>query len=210
MTATELVTEQGIPVTLPSGAVFLVLTESEKDYLESLTERYLSDNHFVNVSDLQDVDRMLIMEMLVFRWGLWLSRGRDYFDEAIDDKSMSRNLREYAGELRQLKKILGIDKQARDRQKGDDSVPVYIENLKRRALEFVVMRNQQTDKALELSMQLQALVTLHDNCDETERREMHVTTEDVLDWMRTIYIPEFAAIDEEFRKTKQKYWIKGQ
>lgn len=210
MTVTEVVTEEGIPVTMPSGAVFLVVTQSEQRYLEDRVERYLADNHFVNVSDLQDVDRMLIMEVLCFRWGLWISRGRDYFDEPVDDKSLSRSLNDYSGELRQLKKILGIDKAARDRTKGDDSVPVFIENLLRRAKEFGVMRNRQCDKVLELSQELQALVTLHDNSDEIERREMHVTVDDIFDWIRTVYVPEFNAIDDDFRKSTQKYWIKQQ
>lgn len=210
MSVTEVVTEEGIPVTMPSGAVFVVVTQSEQQYLEKLVVRYLEDNHFVNVSDLQDVDRMLIMEVLCFRWGLWISRGRDYFDEPVDENRLSRSLNDYSSELRQLKKILGIDKATRDRTKGDDSVPVFIENLLRRAGEFVVMRNKQCDKVLELSNELQALVTLHDNCDEIERREMHVTIDDIFDWIRTVYMPEFQAIDEEFRRTQQKYWVRLQ
>jgi hypothetical protein len=48
----------------------------------------------------------------------------------------------------------------------------------------------------------------HDNCDEIERRENHVTQEDVFDWIRTIAIPEFNAIDEHFRTTSQRFWIR--
>lgn len=207
--STDLVTEEGLPVTLPSGAQFMVLTSAEVRYIEERVERYLADNHFVNVSDFQDVDRMLVMELLCFRWGLWISNQRDYFGEAIDDTgSLRRSLGDYSSELRQLKKTLGIDKVARDRQKGEDSVSVYIENLRARAKEFGIVRERQLDKALELFQQLKALVTLHDNSDAKERAEMHCDTQDVFDWIRTVAMFEFDAIDQHFRTHQQGTWVR--
>src|SRR4051812_25245372 len=35
-----------MPVKLPSGATFYVLTETEKEYVEERVEKYLSHNHF--------------------------------------------------------------------------------------------------------------------------------------------------------------------
>lgn len=208
-TQTDLVTEEGLPVTLPSGAQFMVLTTAEVRYVEDRAARYLTDNHFVNVSDFQDVDRMLILELLCFRWGLWISNQRDYFGESIDDTgSLRRSLGDYSAELRQLKKMLGIDKGARDKQKGEDSVSVYIENLRARGKEFGIVRERQLDKALELFNELKALVTLHDNSDPKEQAEMHCGSEDVFDWIRTVAMPEYDAIDAHFRKHSQGIWIR--
>lgn len=209
MTTVDLVTEEGLPVKLPSGAEFKVLTQAEVDYLNDRVQRYLADNHFVNVSDLQDVDRMLILEMLCFRWGLWISGQQNYFGEPIEDTgSLRRSVSEYSSELRQLKKMLGIDKGARDKQKGEDSVATYLENLRTRAKEFGVVREEMLQKGLELFMQLQALITLHDNTDTKERAEMACDTDDVLDWIRTVAMPEFNAIDLYFRTHSQRFWVK--
>jgi hypothetical protein len=113
-------------------------------------------------------------------------------------------------ELRQLKKQLGLDKATRDKEKGDDSIPNYLQNLLIRAREFGVMREKQLDKALELFQQLRALVTLYQNCDEVERRELNVTVDDLMEWMTTIAFPEFEAVDAYFREHQQRLWIRKQ
>jgi hypothetical protein len=209
MVDSGLITEEGLPVTLPSGAEFSVLTQAEVNYVNDRVQRYLADNHFVNVSDFQDVDRMLIMEVLCFRWATWISRQQDYFGDPIDESALRRSLNDYSQETRQLKKMLGIDKVARDKQKGEGSVAEYIENLRARAKEFGVMRETQLDKALELTQQLIALITLSDNCDQFEQRELHVTTNDVVDWIREVYIPEFQAVDAHFRQNSQRTWVRS-
>jgi hypothetical protein len=198
----------GISVRLPSGANFVTLTNEEANYLNERVERYLKDNRFVNVSDFQDIDKMVTFELFMHRWSLWLSRGMDYYGQEIDGRVLAAQLATYSTELRLLKKNLGIDKPARDRQRGDESITTYLANLRERAREFGVMRNHQFDKALELWRQLIALIIFHDNSDDIERRENHVTQDDVFEWLRTIAIPEFNAIDSEFRKAKQKMWVR--
>lgn len=192
---------------MPSGAPFPVFHE-EVDYIQDRASRYLSENHFTNVSDIQDVDRMLIMELICFRWGTWISRQKDYWGDAVDMDQLQQSLKSHSTELRQLKKQLGIDKLARDRAKGEDSVPAYLNNLLRRAKEFGVNRQTQLGKALELFQDLQALVTLHNNCDEIERAENHVQVEDIITWLQEVAFPEFNAIDEYFRTHAQQTWIR--
>lgn len=177
------------------------------------THTFVADGvvvHNTNVSDLQDVDRMVIMECLVHRWSLWLSREKDYFGDAIDAKALRSTVNDYSTEVRQIKRGLGIDRVARDKQKGDDSVNEYLAQLRIRAQEFGVMREQQLNKALELFNQLKMLVTLHDNADEIERREMRCSSDDVFEWLRTVAFPEFDEIDGYFRENKQRFWVKKQ
>lgn len=197
-----------VPVRLPSGATFPVHTE-EVDYIVDRAKRYLAENHFTNVSDFQDVDRMLIMEMICFRWGTWISRQKDYWDDPVDVDQLQASLKAHSVELRQVKKGLGIDKVARDKSKGEDSVPAYINNLLGRAKEFGVHREKQLGTALELFNQLKALVTLHLNADEPERAELHVQVEDILDWLVNIAFPEFDRLDEYFRQNSQRFWVKS-
>lgn len=197
-----------VDVIMPSGAPFPVHSE-EVDYIQDRAKRYLEENHFTNVSDIQDVDRMLIMELICFRWGTWISRQKDYWGDAVDMDQLQQSLKSHSTELRQLKKQLGIDKLARDRAKGEDSVPAYLNNLLRRAKEFGITRETQLGKALELFQDLQALVTLHNNCDEIERVENHVQISDIMSWLQEVAFPEFNAIDEYFREHQQQAWVRS-
>jgi hypothetical protein len=195
-------------VRLPSGATFPVHSE-EVDYITERVGLYLQQNHFPNISDLQDVDRMLVLELMCYRWGVWLSRQKNWWGDSIDENETQKAFSQYSSELRQLKKLLGIDKMARDKQKGEDSVTAYLANLQIRAKEFGVMRESQLDKALELFHEMKALLTLNRNCDDQEKREMHVTDADVLEWLHDIAIPEFDSIDEYFRTHQQRTWIRA-
>ena len=194
-------------VPTPAGAVFTVIGLAEKGYYEALATRYLTDNHLVNISDLQDLDRLIGMEVMVWRWQRWLSEEVDYWGGTPDIPELRKNIKEYSTELRLLKKAVGLDKASRDRERGE-SVVDYIENLKLRAKEFVYMRNEQAVKAITLFQELSSLITLHDNSSPDERRDMDVEEKDIIEWIRTTAIPEFEKIDANFRQTNQKYWVR--
>lgn len=206
---TTLVADQGIPVRLPSGAEFLVMTEDEESYITERVRQYQEQLHLTNVSDLAQLDLMIELEMLCHRWAQWLSRQKDYWDEDIDENQLRRSLNDYSGEIRQLKKALGVDKVARDKARGEESVAHFLQMLLIRAKEFGIMRETQMDVGLTLAFQLISLIVLHDNCTLDEQREQHITDEDLLDWIRTVFIPEFQAIDDHFRATQQRYWIRS-
>lgn len=208
MTQVEEPLEQtAVVVVAPSGSQFVVLTEDEVLYFEEKARRYTSDNHFVNISDLQDVDRLLFMELMCYRYSLWLSQEHDYWGEGVALDDLKKTVVEYSKELRLLKKSLGIDKAAREKEKGEN-VADYLENLRVRAREFGVMREQQLTKGLTLFKELASLMTLHDNCDEKERYDMNVEPEDILQWLREVAIPEFDLIDQHFVQNNQRYWIR--
>ena len=202
--------EDGLnPVMLPSGSKFFV-HKGEVQYFNDRVQRYQADNHFTNMSDLQDLDRLIVTELLVWRWGMWVSQKRDYWGDPIDENQWQKAIKDHSAEIRQLKKSLGLDKETRDKQKGEGSFEEYLKNLRMRAKEFGVMRNEQACKAIELFQQLKSLVILHNNCDEQERAEQHIRLEDLLDWIENTAIPEFDEIDEKFRQTSQRYWIAKQ
>lgn len=207
--AYDLEADAGIAVTLPSGATFWVVSQDEADYLNERVRRYLSDNHFVNVSDFQDIDKMVTFELFIHRWSLWLSRGMDYYGNGIDEKTLAQQVNAYSGELRLLKKNLAMDKVARDRARGDDSVAVYLSSLRERAGEFGVMRCDQANKAIECIQRLKGMLTYFDNSDESERKEHGVSMEDVFLVLRE-EITEFDQIDAAFRANIQRYWIRKQ
>lgn len=195
-------------VMLTSGSKFYV-HDSEVSYFNDRVKKYQSDNHFTNISDLQDLDRLIVAELLVWRWGMWVSQKRDYWGEAVDENSLQKAIKEHSAELRMLKKSLGIDKETRDKLRGEGSFEEYMSQLRFRAKEFGYKRDFEHAKTIELMQQLKSIVLLYANCDADERREQHCTAEDIIDWINEKAIPEFDEIDIEFRKT-QKMWIQKQ
>lgn len=207
--AYEIQSDDGIPVQLPSGAVYYVLTNSEAEYLRDKIRRYLDDNHFVNISDVQEIDRMITFELLIHRWTQWLSRGKDYWNETIPTKQFSDMVESYSKEVRLLKKGLGVDKSTRDRTRGDDSMSAHWENLLQRAREFGYMRNDQFMQTITAFQRIKAMITLYENSDEIERKENACELADVLEVIKE-EIVRFDAIDEKFRFEKQALWIRNQ
>lgn len=195
-----------VEVNGPSGATFVVFKGHEEDYFNETVKRYLEDNKFVNISDLQDLDQVMKMELLAYRWGYWLMNGMDYWGQPFIEDDIRKSLTEMSKEIRLLKKSLGMDKTSRDRDKGE-SIVSYIENLKERAKEFGVMRNEQAVMAINLWKELEGKITLYENADEIEKRELEADFNDIYKWLIETAFPKFNKIDEDFRSTSQRYWI---
>lgn len=197
------------PVRLPSGGLHYV-HDREVAYFDERRDRYQKDNHFTNISDLQDLDRLLMVELLVQRWSTFLSQKRDYWGDPVDENALQKAIKDHSGEIRLLKRALGLDKETRDKVKGEGSVDAYIGALRQRAHEFGVMRNDQAAKAIELWQQLLGTITLYEKCDTDERIEQHCTPEEVVDFIREVLRPQFEEVDAVFREGKQKMWIRKQ
>jgi hypothetical protein len=209
MTGFDEVTEEGIAVELPSGATYYTITRAEAEYLRDRIERYLSDNHFINISDIQEIDRLITLEVLVHRWTMWMSKGRNYYDEDVNIKQHSDMVQDASREIRQMKKALGLDKPARDKVRGDDSMAAHWEHLLRRAREFGYMRNEQYVQVITTFQRVKALIQFHDNADEIERKENACDIEDIFEVLRS-EIAAFDKIDEQFRHQQQTLWIRSQ
>ena len=56
--------------------------------------------------------------------------------------------------------------------------------------------------------ELSSIVGTYDRANETERRKVGFESElEIVAWVRDKMIPKFRKIDEEFRKTQQRYWV---
>lgn len=196
-------------VTGPAGGKFTVMTDGEELLFNELVIKYTTHNQFVNISDQQDLERIIYLEVLSLRYANWLSTEVDYMGELIDAKQVAAMMKDFSMELRQLKKSVGIDKPSRQRE-ASESVSDYIEQLKIRAKEFGVMREEQLTSALTLFNELIARVTLMDNCTQEEREEQKCRPEDVFRWLREEAFPEFEEIDEYFIANSQRFWVAKQ
>lgn len=194
------------PVSTPSGGQINLQTPEEADWYDQRRDQYLQQNMLPNVSDLLDLDRLLQLEVMVFRWGQWISQGFDYMQTLVDAQDLQKHIREYSREIRELKTALGIDKVTRDKEKGE-SVPDYLTTLLDRAKVFGYHRNKQYETAVTLMYQLRSMLLTYDRCDEIERNELDLSPDTIMDWIRTKMFSEWDALDQDFRDN-QKIWVR--
>lgn len=193
-------------VNTPSGSELNLQTPEEGDWYEQRRDRYQQDNMFPNISDLQDLDRLLMLEVLSYRWGLWMAQGFDYQFARVDENALKNNIKEYSVETRLLKASLGIDKATRDKDRGE-SLSDYTEHLLERAKLFGYHRNEQYQVAVTKFYELRSMVMTYDRCDTEEREVLDLTMQSIFDWIRDNVIRDWDAHSEAFRKN-QAMWIK--
>lgn len=194
---------------LPSGAAYFVFPR-EVSYFTERVRQYKSQFAFDNVSDLGELDKIISFEVLIYRYSVWAGEQQDYWGESVDEIELARKYKDLSMEVRALKEALGIAKVTREKLQGNESFPVYLQNLHERAKQFGVTRNAMFDKALETFMDLKARLTLQQQCTESEQKDLKCTIPDILEWLRETAIPDFDKIDADFRENQQKFWILSQ
>ncbi len=198
-----------ITVTLVSGEQMTVQTQAEQRWFNRSRDDYLTQTKFTETTDLRDLDRLLQMELTVFRLGQHLAAGNDYLGFEIDDTLLRRNVREYSEQITRVKSSMNLNKAARDDAANSGDVSVYISELKARAKEFGIHREDQLTRALVLMNELSSIVGAFDRSDSEERERLgFVDEKEIVEWVRTRMLPEFREIDEHFRQNSQKYWIR--
>lgn len=194
-------------VDTPSGTQIHLQTQEEADWYENRRDRYLADNHFPNISDLMDLDRLLTLEILTYRWTYWMTQGFDYLFARVDEGQLKNNIKEYSVETRLLKQSLGIDKATRDKEKGE-SLADYTANLLQRAKEFGYHRNAQYELAVTKFYELRSMVMTYDRCDEEERAMLDLSYDTIFQWIRDKVIKDWDEMSDEFRK-EQTIWVRS-
>jgi hypothetical protein len=191
-------------ITLVSGATATVMSEAEQDWFTEAKDNYLQQTRFTDQTDQSDLDRLLNLELLTYRWSQWLFSGHDYQGLAVDETDLSRKLRDQSETINRLKSSLGLTKAARNQDAA--SVSERWMQLKERAKAFGVHREEQLRKALVLMNELSSIVGTFDRSDTEEREKIGFKSEaDIVEWVRETMLPEFKVLDEHFRE-KQKFW----
>jgi len=196
-------------VTTPSGQSIEVLCEAERDFYRGQQASYMAQNKFTNTSDLLDLDRLIFLELLIYRATSWIGRGQDYDGMTLTvtaEVAQRRSLKETSALISVIKNDLGLTKSQRDRD-AYESVGAYITQLKQRARSFGVHREKQVATGITLCKQLFAIIGAYDRSDEVEKRKIGFENAgEILDWVREIMIPEFDAVDAAFINSTQRYW----
>lgn len=196
-------------VTQFSGEELPLMTHAEVRWFNTNRDMYREQTKFTETTDLLDLDRLLIQELMIYRMSQWLASGSDYDGFEIDETMLRRNMREMSEQITRLKSSMGLTKSARDEAANTGDLSSYITNLKVRARIFGVHREKQLTRALVLMNELSAIVGAFDRSDAEERTKIGFESEkDILDWVRNTMLSEFKELDAHFRANQQRYWIR--
>jgi hypothetical protein len=194
-------------VRLCSGEELEVLTEVEQRWFNQSRDLYLEQNKFTENTDVQDLDRLLCLELQAFRWSLHLSMERDYEGQPVDTDTLRRQIKDQATAITALKTSLGLDNKSRRAAMNDGDFATWFADAKRRAKLFGIHRENQLRRALALVNELSGIVGSFDRSDEEERKKLGFESEtEILAWIREVMLPEFHEIDRHFLENEQKFW----
>lgn len=199
-----------LSVTLAAGTVVEVQHESERAFLESLRDRYLKDNDFTLVTDLQDLDRLLIFELVQFRMSRLLASGKHPDGTVVLDEIPHRkSLNDAATAILKIKESLQLDRAAREKEAGETTAQRWA-SLQQRARRFVTYRNDQVRMAIAIVNELHSLVGTYRRSNEVERAKLDLSPEAILDWVEEVAWPRMQEIDKSYREHDQSLWIRKQ
>lgn len=197
-------------VNRPAGGQLSVLTSEEKDWYDSSRDAYLFENKFNDFrSDMVDLDRLLSLELRLWRLQGFTAMAMDYDGNEIDDEALNKQIISLSDAITKVKSQMALTVSARAAAQGKDSVAGYIDNLLRRAKEMGVHRNQQYAMAISMLKQIFATgdALLRADGDKEEMQQLgHPTFEHFVRHIVTHYKGEFDEHDEAF-KQNQKIWL---
>lgn len=194
-----------------SGQQLSLQTKTEQTFYQQARDKYLAENQFTAASDMRALDRLLLMEVQVFRWQWQLAAGVNYeleFLEPRDEAALQKALKETGPMISALQNDLGLTKNQREKDKHD-SVGAYLTQLKISAKAFGVMREKQLGKAIELTKELFNVAGAYKRSNDKERSKLGFeSAEDVVDWVLEVMKPQFDEVDEHFRQNDQRFWLR--
>lgn len=194
-----------------SGKILQVMTNAEAEWFEETRDAYIHELMFTEKTDLIDLDRLLILELMIFRWSQHLAAGTDYDGDMVNEKQLTADIKAYSDQLNKIKDSMGLTKKARDDIANADNFAQKYADLKSRAKMFGIHRETQLTKTLTLGMELSTVVGAFMRADDEERRKLGFEDhKEIVEWIRDTWLPEFHAVDEYFRTHSQRYWIREQ
>lgn len=197
-------------VTTASGATLPVNDAEEKAYYERLRDGYASTYEFTDYSDIADLDRILSMELLSYRFTKQLGQGFDQHGIPLTTKDLSalnRSLKDTGDALARAKDALGVSKTARDLGAEEDPAQYLIE-LRRRALAFGVHRNNQVNQAIAVLQELINITQTYLRANDLERSHTPFrSAEDIVRYIAGDVAEQVEALDAHFREHGQSLWV---
>lgn len=190
-----------------SGEDMTVQTPAESRWYARTRSDYEDQLRFTETTDLRDLDRVLLIELMLFRWGNWLAAGNDYDGFEVDEDKLRMQLRQFNDQLTKVKDSMGLSKRVRDAATAEGNFTVFLQDLKMRAREFGLHRDNQLQKALALMNDISAVIGVYRRSDKEEREKIGFPDEaSIIAWIEAEILPAFHSLDEHFRRNTQRMW----
>lgn len=193
-----------------NGQTTTVLTDDEASYFNNSRDAYLKETRFTENTDLRDLDRLLTLELMIFRWQQWLFAGVDYDGDFLEnEKQLVQDMKYYSDQINKIKEQMGLNKKARDAMANEGNFAAWLSDLKARAKIFGVHRENQLTHALVIMNELSAIIDSFRRSDPEERRKLGFESEkDIVTYIADVLLPEFRQVDDYFKSHVQRYWIR--
>jgi hypothetical protein len=196
-------------VKLVSGKPIEVQSRLEVEWFTETRDTYLHELKFTEATDLRDVDRLLVLELMMFRWTQWLAKGKTYDGDLTEDEQLRRNIKEYSDQINKVKDSMGLNKKSRDATANDGNFADWLDDTKRRAKLFGVHRVKQSTMSITLLKEVCAVADTFYRADAEERQKAGYKTDaDVVKWIVTKVKPRFDELDAYFLEHEQRFWLK--
>lgn len=198
-----------ITVNTLTGGTIEVMGQAEADRYAQAQAAYTTGIQFTEHSDKEDLERILFMELMSYRWGRWLMSGKEYDGTIVTNEGeLRRWINDYATQITKIKESLMLDKKGRETNAAQTFAERW-QKLSQHARDFGIMREAQLGKALEIMNGLFSIIATYDRSDEEERRVLGFPNADsILQYIRESR-PEFDAVDQHFRTHQQKFWVRN-
>ncbi len=69
--------------------------QEEAEYFEESRDAYLKQTKFTENTDLKDLDRLLVLELMTFRWTQHLAAGADYDGDMVNERQLTADIKLY-------------------------------------------------------------------------------------------------------------------
>lgn len=185
--------------------------KKEVDFYNRAQSKYVNDNVFTVASDERALDRLVLMETLMFRWQAQLASGLDYGNQPLtyaETEGLRKNLKEGAITISNAHQELGLSKVQREKDKVE-SVQAYVNNLLARAKERGIHREEQVDLIINLFMEYSAHTQAFMRADEYEKGRLGFPDAQALvTWWIDNGVKRYKDHDDAWRNSSQKYWAK--
>ncbi len=189
--------------------VLEVQSREEVNFYTKAQGKYVAENSFNAASDERALDRLVLMETLMFRWQQQLMSGKDYGGIPLnhaESEALRKNIKEGAITISNAHQELMLSKVQREKDKVE-SVQAYVNNLLLRAKEFGVHRETSVDLIVNLFMEFDAHVQAWFRANDYEKGRMGFPdAESLLKWWTEHGEPRFKSADNAWRASSQKYW----
>lgn len=204
-----------LEVELPAGGKIHLLDSEEVDLWVTLSQRYQNDYKLKKVNDLTSLGTLLMHHLALFRAQRALSGIQPQYDDEdlftgiervkvtpSDAAGYSMEINRSSKEIREMEKVMGIDKKSRDAA-GDQDVPNYLKRLKAFGREMGIHISKRVHAYEEFVNELRWRVRLEQNGDPEDKQYEECTPELILRWARG-ELDKLAEIDKQFAEEKQK------